>query len=74
MSFYTEIQCAYGLFIKVAQQSVHLTLGIPPHFQAFFWLRVISAPKPNPPPAQPQVTQTVSLLVVTQIPANSGAT
>jgi hypothetical protein len=30
---------------KIAQQSVHLTLGILRGFQAFFWLRVFSTPK-----------------------------
>jgi hypothetical protein len=45
---------------KVAQQSVHWTLGTAarrdgvPHFQAFFWLRVFSAPKQSPRPPQRQ--------------------
>jgi len=39
---------------KVAQQSVHWTLGILAHFQAFFWLRVFSAPKQSPRPPQRQ--------------------
>jgi hypothetical protein len=34
--------------INATQQSVHWTLGILPHFQAFFWLRVFSAPGPLP--------------------------
>jgi len=29
---------------------VHWTLGILPHFRAFFWLRFFSALKPNPRP------------------------
>jgi hypothetical protein len=29
---------------------VNSTLGILPHFQAFFWLRAISAPEQNPRP------------------------
>jgi hypothetical protein len=33
---------------------MHWTLGILPHFQAFFWLRVIPAPKQNP--ARPTTT------------------
>lgn len=33
-----------------AQQSVHWTLGILPHFQAFFWPQVFSAPKQSPRP------------------------
>jgi hypothetical protein len=37
-------------FIKVAQQSVQPTGGIRPDLQAFFWLRVFSAPQPNPRP------------------------
>jgi len=47
------------LFNKCAQQSVHLTLGILPHFQtvfyalAFFWLDGFAVPAPT------QVTQTV---------------
>jgi hypothetical protein len=32
---------------KASQQSVQPTGGILPHFQAFFWLRAFSAPKPN---------------------------
>jgi len=40
---------------------VHWTLGILRHFQAFFWLRVLPAPKqsPHPPSA---VTQAVGWL------------
>jgi len=35
---------------QAAQQSVQPTGGILPHLQAFFWLRVFSALKPNPSP------------------------
>jgi len=37
---------------KAAQHSVHWTLGILPHFQAYFWLRVFSAPRQSPRPPQ----------------------
>jgi hypothetical protein len=40
--------------IKTAQQSVHWTLGILRDLQAFFWLRVFSAPKQSPHPPQRQ--------------------
>jgi hypothetical protein len=36
--------------MNTAQQSVQPTGGIRPDLQAFFWLRVFSAPKPNPRP------------------------
>jgi hypothetical protein len=59
---------------KVAQQSVHWTLGTAarrdgvPHAsrQAFFWLRVFSAPKqsPRPPQRHASRTQTVGRLIV----------
>ena len=38
--------------VKTAQQSVHWTAGILRRFQAFFWLRVFSAPKQNPRPTR----------------------
>jgi hypothetical protein len=39
---------------NAAQDSVHLTGGILLDFQAFFWLRVFSAPKPCPRPPRRQ--------------------
>jgi hypothetical protein len=39
---------------KVAQQSVHWTLGILRDLRAFFWLRVFSAAKQSPRPPQRQ--------------------
>jgi hypothetical protein len=40
-----------GKTSQATQNSVHWTLGILRHFQAFFWLRVFSASKhcPHPP-------------------------
>jgi hypothetical protein len=48
--------------MKNAQQSVHLTLGILPHFQAFFYTSAFFQSDGVPPPAPARVTQTVSLL------------
>ena len=39
---------------KRTQQSVHWTLGIPRHFQAFCWLRIFPAPEHCPRPPQRQ--------------------
>jgi len=44
---------------NVAQQSVHWTAGIRRRFQAFFWLRVFSAPKQSPHPPRPPAKQAV---------------
>jgi len=46
----------YGMYEinKCAQQSVHWTLGILSHFQAFSSLRVFPAPKQSPRPPQRQ--------------------
>ncbi len=38
---------------------MHWTLGILPHLQSFFWLRVFSAPKQSPRLPQRKSTQTV---------------
>jgi len=40
--------------MNAAQQSVHWTLGILRDLQAFFWLRVFSAPKQSPRPPKRQ--------------------
>ena len=45
--------------IKVAQQSVHPTLGILARFQAFFYAPAFSQSDGVPPPAPARVTQTV---------------
>jgi len=42
-----------------AEQSVHLTLGILRHFQAFFYAPAFSRSDGVPPPAPAQVTQAV---------------
>ena len=44
---------------KAFQQSVHPTLGILPHFQAFFYASAFFQSDGVPPPAPAQVTQTV---------------
>jgi hypothetical protein len=44
---------------KEAQQSVHPTLGILRHFQAFFYASAFSQSDGVPPPAPARVTQTV---------------
>jgi len=41
-------------WLNGTQHSVHWTLGILRHFQAFSSLRVFSAPKQNPRPPQRQ--------------------
>jgi len=46
-------------FAKSAQHSVHWTLGIPPHFRAFFLLRVFFCSQAESTPAPAPVTQTV---------------
>ena len=48
---------------KVAQQSVHPTLGILARFQAFFYASAFSQSDGVPPPAPARVTQTVSWLL-----------
>ncbi|MEK6752294.1 MAG: hypothetical protein AABZ00_08500, partial [Chloroflexota bacterium] len=44
---------------KTAQQSVHPTLGIRRHFQAFFYASASFQSDGVPPPAPARVTQTV---------------
>jgi len=44
---------------QVAQQSVHPTLGIRRHFQAFSYASAFSQSDGVPPPAPARVTQTV---------------
>jgi len=46
--------------IKNAQQSVHPTLGILRHFQAFSYASAFFQSDSVPPPAPARVTQTVS--------------
>jgi hypothetical protein len=46
---------------KSAQQSVHWTLGILRHFQAFFWLQFFSCSQAESTPAPAPVTQAVGL-------------
>jgi hypothetical protein len=45
--------------IKTAQQSVHPTLGIRRHFQAFSYASAFFQSDGVPPPAPARVTQTV---------------
>jgi len=45
--------------VKTAQHRVHWTLGILPHFGAFFWLQVFSTSQAETTPASAPVTQTV---------------
>jgi len=47
---------------KTAQQSVHPTLGIRRHFQAFFYASAFFQSDGVPPPAPARVTQTVGRL------------
>jgi hypothetical protein len=51
---------------NVAQQSVHWTLGILPHFQAFFYASAFSRSDSVPPPAPAPVTQTVGQFLAQQ--------
>jgi len=44
---------------KASQQSVHPTLGIRRHFQAFFYASAFFQSDGVPPPAPARVTQTV---------------
>ena len=53
--------------MKAAEQSVHWTLGILRDLQAFFWLRVFSAPKQSPRPPQRQYR----LLQLSRVPQKS---
>jgi len=52
---------------QAAQQSVHLTLGILRHFQAFFYALAFFRSDGVPPPAPAQVTQAVSCFAENQV-------